>query len=464
MLVLASASPRRRFLLTEWGYDFAVVDPAADESWPPGAGPEAGAGILAERKAAAGRRLWQKQGGASGDVILGADTVVELGGHIYGKPADEADAERMLTELSGRTHKVVTGFAIICADGDATRVVKDTVTSMVRFHKLTAAQIRAYVAGGEPLDKAGAYACQGEGRKFVQRIDGSEENVIGLPMETLCSSLFACGISPAAGEPSVREPAAGVKELSASPAPAPAPARPPKARKAETGGPKRTNRVTDMPAEIKPRERAVRFGIGALSNGELLALLLRVGTPGENVLRLAEHILTETGGLRKLVKITLPELTKMRGVGQTKALALLAAFELNRRAAEDTDDPDRVVTKPEDAVGLLDDMRSLDREHFRVIFLNTKNKVLGSELISVGSLNSSIVHPRECFKGALRYGANAVILAHNHPSGDPTPSRQDLALTQRLVDSGKILGIEVLDHIIVGKKNFISLKESGDMK
>ncbi|MDR1069384.1 MAG: DNA repair protein RadC [Gracilibacteraceae bacterium] len=219
-----------------------------------------------------------------------------------------------------------------------------------------------------------------------------------------------------------------------------------------------------MPAEIKPRERAVRFGIGALSNGELLALLLRVGTPGENVLRLAEHILTETGGLRKLVKITLPELTKMRGVGQTKALALLAAFELNRRAAEDTDDPDRVVTKPEDAVGLLDDMRSLDREHFRVIFLNTKNKVLGSELISVGSLNSSIVHPRECFKGALRYGANAVILAHNHPSGDPTPSRQDLALTQRLVDSGKILGIEVLDHIIVGKKNFISLKESGDMK
>ncbi|MDR1322119.1 MAG: DNA repair protein RadC [Gracilibacteraceae bacterium] len=220
-----------------------------------------------------------------------------------------------------------------------------------------------------------------------------------------------------------------------------------------------------MPAELKPRERAVRYGVGALSNGELLALLLRVGTQGENALRLAEHILTETGGLRALAKITLPELTKTRGVGQAKALLLLAAFELGRRTAEDTDDPDRVVvTKPEDAVTLLNDMRSLDREHFRVIFLNTKNKVLGSESISVGSLNSSIVHPRECFKGALRYGANAVILAHNHPSGDPTPSRQDLALTQRLVDSGKILGIEVLDHIIVGEKNFISLKESGDMK
>ncbi|MDR1961803.1 MAG: DNA repair protein RadC [Gracilibacteraceae bacterium] len=222
--------------------------------------------------------------------------------------------------------------------------------------------------------------------------------------------------------------------------------------------------MADLPDEIKPRERAIRSGVRALSNRELLALLLRAGTPGENVLELAEHILTDTNGLRGLAARTLPELMRVRGIGQAKAALILAALELGRRAAENVDDRNKaVVREPADAAKLLNDMRLLDREHFRVILLNTKNMVLGIEPVSIGSLNTSVVHPRECFKEALRYGANAVILAHNHPSGDPAPSRQDIDLTRRLVESGKILGIEVLDHIIVGDKNFVSMKERGDI-
>jgi DNA repair protein RadC len=459
VLVLASASPRRRRLLAEWGYEFAVVQPEADESWPAEADPEAGACALAERKAAAGRRLWLERGGSAGDVILGADTIVTLDGRVFGKPADAAEAERMLAELSGRTHKVVTGFALVCADGEATRVVKDSAVSLVRFHKLTAARIRAYVADGEPLDKAGAYGYQGEGRKLVQRVEGSEDNVIGLPMETLCMALFACGVYPSSD----------LAEAAPAPPPAETPAdsgvRPPRARRpAKAPGDSGRRRIADLPDEIKPRERAIRSGVRALSNRELLALLLRAGTPGENVLELAEHILTDTNGLRGLAARTLPELMRVRGIGQAKAALILAALELGRRAAENVDDRNKaVVREPADAAKLLNDMRLLDREHFRVILLNTKNMVLGIEPVSIGSLNTSVVHPRECFKEALRYGANAVILAHNHPSGDPAPSRQDIDLTRRLVESGKILGIEVLDHIIVGDKNFVSMKERGDI-
>jgi DNA repair protein RadC len=458
VLVLASASPRRHRLLTEWGYEFTVVHPAVDESWPAGAAPEAGAGILAERKAEAGRRLWREQGGSPADVILGADTVVVLDERIFGKPADEADAARMLAELSGRAHKVVTGFAIIYAEGGETRVIKDSAVSMVLFCRLTQPQIRAYVAGGEPLDKAGAYGYQGEGRRFVQRVDGPEDNVVGLPMEALCFSLFACGIAPVAGAEGngARLPAVVEPEQNKIPAARSAPRS-----STRLAG---SRRIADLPAEIKPRERAARSGVRALSNGELLALLLRAGMPGENVLQLAENILAETGGLRGLTGRTLPELTRMRGVGPAKAALILAALELGRRAAEGVDHRNKtVVTRPADAAKLLNDMRTLDREHFRVILLNTKNKVLGIEQISVGSLNASVVHPRECFKEALRHGANSVVLAHNHPSGDPTPSRQDVELTLRLVESGKILGIEVIDHIIVGDKNFVSMKERGDI-
>ncbi|MDR0434810.1 MAG: DNA repair protein RadC [Gracilibacteraceae bacterium] len=224
-------------------------------------------------------------------------------------------------------------------------------------------------------------------------------------------------------------------------------------------------RIADLPTEIKPRERAVRSGVRALSNGELLAILLRVGTPGENVLQLAERILTESEGLRGLAKRALPELINTRGVGQAKAVLILAALELGRRAADDAEIKEKAfIRQPADAVALLKDMRDLDREHFRVLTLNTKNMVLGIETVSVGTLNTSVVHPRECFKPALRRGANAVILAHNHPSGDPSPSNQDIEITQRLVECGKILGINVLDHIIIGDKNFISLKESGDLR
>jgi DNA repair protein RadC len=221
-------------------------------------------------------------------------------------------------------------------------------------------------------------------------------------------------------------------------------------------------RLKDLPEDLKPRERLHRYGPEVLSNKEILAILLRTGSKGENVLELAERILVETGGVRGLAGLSLPELERVYGIGPAKAAQVKAAFELGRRSAGADPLLRPVINCPADAAGLvMEEMRNLDREHFRIMYLSTRNNVLGISPVSVGSLNSSIVHPRECFKEAIRRNANTIILLHNHPSGDPTPSREDIDITQRLAESGKILGIEVLDHVIIGDKRFVSLKEQG---
>jgi DNA repair protein RadC len=223
-------------------------------------------------------------------------------------------------------------------------------------------------------------------------------------------------------------------------------------------------RLKDLPEELLPRERLYQLGPEALSNSEILAILLRTGIKGENVLTLAERILADTGGLSGLGKLTVHELAKIHGLGKAKSAEVKAALELGRRSVSLDPMSRPVVNSPQDVAQMvMEEMRHLDREHFRVLSLSTKNHVLGISSISIGSLNSSLVHPRECFKEAIRRNSNAIILLHNHPSGDPTPSKEDIEVTRRLADGGKILGIEVLDHVVIGDNRYVSLKERGVM-
>lgn len=220
--------------------------------------------------------------------------------------------------------------------------------------------------------------------------------------------------------------------------------------------------IKSLPQDLRPRERLAAGGPEALSNAELLAIILRTGWQQENALDLAQRLLAEPRGLRFLAEASFEELASFKGVGPAKAAQVKAAVELGRRLAQAGRVGRPVIHSPLDVAALLmEEMRYLDREHFRALSLNTKNQVLSLDNISIGSLNSSIVHPREVFKRAITNSAAAVILVHNHPSGDPAPSREDIEVTKRLVQAGKILGIAVLDHIIIGDGRYLSFKEKG---
>ncbi len=204
------------------------------------------------------------------------------------------------------------------------------------------------------------------------------------------------------------------------------------------------------------------LGAEKLSNAELLAILLRTGCRDETAVHLAERVLHRAGGMRHLPGCTLEELQLIKGIGLAKAVQLKAAIEIGRRLAAAMNADGTPLSSPGDVAALLmETMRYYNKEYFKVILLNTKNQVISIEEISVGSLNSSIVHPREIFNLPVKKSAAAVILVHNHPSGDPTPSREDLEVTGRLVEAGKIMGIEVLDHVIIGEHRYLSLKEEG---
>ncbi|ANE47167.1 hypothetical protein SY83_13830 [Paenibacillus swuensis] len=220
--------------------------------------------------------------------------------------------------------------------------------------------------------------------------------------------------------------------------------------------------LRDVPNEERPRERMQQFGASALSNAELLAILLRTGTIAESAVRLAQRLLQETGGLRPLVEMRTEELMKFKGIGSAKAIQIQAGIELGRRMGR-TQLPETVtVRSPEDAANYcMEDLRYLQKEHFVVLFLNTKNHIIGQETLSMGSLNASIVHPREVFRAAIQRSSASLICVHNHPSGDPTPSPEDIAMTRRLIEAGEIVGIDVLDHIIIGDLRYVSLKQQG---
>ncbi|NLZ38243.1 MAG: DNA repair protein RadC [Firmicutes bacterium] len=220
--------------------------------------------------------------------------------------------------------------------------------------------------------------------------------------------------------------------------------------------------IKDLPPSERPRERAIKVGVTALSDAELLAVLLRTGTKEETAVQLAERVLLKLGGLSELPRCSLEDLQAIKGLGPAKAITLLAAADLASRISNRARYETVMISSPSEVAALvMEEMRHKLREHFRVLLLDTKNKVLGIEEISIGSLNSSLVHPREVFRPAIRKACASIILIHNHPSGDPTPSREDVEVTKRLTAVGKLIGIGVLDHLIIGDGRFLSMREKG---
>lgn len=221
-------------------------------------------------------------------------------------------------------------------------------------------------------------------------------------------------------------------------------------------------RISELPNSERPRERLRQSGAASLSNSELLAIILRTGTRDENVVGLANRLLVKFGGLPGLSRTSFNELCNEHGVGPAKAAQLKAAMDLGRRAASAQPEEKAVIRTPQDAASLLmDDMGSLQQEHLRVMLLNSKNRLLAIHEVYKGSVNASTIRTSELFRNAVRENCPAVIVAHNHPSGDPEPSSDDVAATEHIIKGGKSLDIEVLDHIIVGDHRFVSLKERG---
>lgn len=220
--------------------------------------------------------------------------------------------------------------------------------------------------------------------------------------------------------------------------------------------------IRELPASERPRERLLDKGAYAVSDTDLLAILLRTGTKKENVTRIAERLLKEYQSISGLASLTPQELKKIHGIGPAKAVTLAAAIELAKRLTAHVPDEKPVIRSPGDAATIMmARLRYETKEHFMLLLLSTKNHVLASPVISVGSLNASIVHPRELFRQAINHNAASVILVHNHPSGDPTPSQEDISLTRRLVEAGTVLDIAVLDHLIIGNGKYVSMKEKG---
>ncbi|MER2175307.1 MAG: DNA repair protein RadC [Carnobacterium sp.] len=225
---------------------------------------------------------------------------------------------------------------------------------------------------------------------------------------------------------------------------------------------KSMNLVKEVPIQSRPRERLEHYGEKALANHELLAILLRTGTKGTNVITLALAMLNQFEDLYYLKTASCQELMTVAGIGRIKAIELKAAIELGTRISQASQIKIGQITSSTKAGEmLLLEMRGLQQEHLVVLYLNTKNEIIKKETIFIGGLNSSIAHPREIFRGAVRYSAARMIVGHNHPSGNPEPSEADIQFTRRMSECGELMGIDLLDHIIIGEKEFISLKEIG---
>lgn len=221
-------------------------------------------------------------------------------------------------------------------------------------------------------------------------------------------------------------------------------------------------RINDLASQDRPRERLAQSGAGALSNSELLAILLRTGIEGENAVRLGERLLVQHGGLVGFLKLSYADLCRVKGIGPAKAAQLKAAVELGRRLAEALPADRPQINSPADAANVLMwEMRTLDQESVRVLLLDTRNRLMGVVEVYRGSLNTSMIRVGELFREAVKQSAAAIIVAHNHPSGDPSPSPDDVAVTRLMVEAGRLLDIPVHDHIVIGQRRFVSLKERG---
>jgi DNA repair protein RadC len=226
--------------------------------------------------------------------------------------------------------------------------------------------------------------------------------------------------------------------------------------------PKPVYRIADLAVEERPRERLAHLGPQALATAELLAILLRVGVPGENAVQVGQRLLTCFKGINGLQRAPFEELCNQHGIGEAKAAQIMAAIELGRRLSAESPAERQAVNCPADAADLVRyEMSALEQEHLKVILLDTRNRVLDIVEIYKGSVNSSQVQVGELFKPAIRRNAPALIVVHNHPSGDPTPSPDDVVVTRAIVQAGKLLDVDVLDHMIIGQGRWVSLKERG---
>jgi DNA repair protein RadC len=220
--------------------------------------------------------------------------------------------------------------------------------------------------------------------------------------------------------------------------------------------------ITDLAESERPRERLINLGPQALSNAELIAILLRVGVQGENAVQVGQRLLQNFGGLTGLHRASIDEMDAEHGLGPVKAVHIKAAIELGRRLTIESPEERPAINSPADAAALVQyEMSALEQEQLRVILLNTRNHVLAVRTIYQGSLNSSQVRVGELFRPAIRENAAAIIVVHNHPSGDPSPSPDDVAITKAIIQAGKLLDIQVLDHLIIGQGRFISLNRRG---
>ena len=220
--------------------------------------------------------------------------------------------------------------------------------------------------------------------------------------------------------------------------------------------------IKELPSSERPRERLLEYGVGALSTAELLAIILRTGTKDENVILLSQRILARFGNLAGMVQASAAEMSREHGLGPAKVAQLKAALELGRRMLVESPDERAQIRSPADAANLvMTEMGLLEQEQLRVMLLDTKNRVLATKTVYKGSLNTSLIRVGELFREAIRANCASLIVLHNHPSGDPTPSPEDVAVTRQIVDAGKLLDVDVLDHLVIGRQRFVSLKERG---
>lgn len=218
--------------------------------------------------------------------------------------------------------------------------------------------------------------------------------------------------------------------------------------------------VRDLPRQERPRERLQKFGPEALSAQELLALVIGRGIPKKSVMNIAQELLAKFGNVRAISQATIEELSQIKGIALAKAVQIKACFELGKREDLEPEFINLDIKDPEAVIkAIRASIKDRSKEHFKLILLNPRNKIIGISTISIGTLNASLVHPREVFKDAITHSAASVVLAHNHPSGDPEPSEDDIMITKRLIEAGKILGVEVTDHVVISKNGFFSFKE-----
>ena len=220
--------------------------------------------------------------------------------------------------------------------------------------------------------------------------------------------------------------------------------------------------IKSIPVDERPQSKLLKYGANSLSNSELIAIILRTGSKQDNVIILAQKILSEDGkGLRNIAEGTPDKFKRYHGISDVKASQLMAISELSKRISAFKNEKIKISSPNDAAVVMMEEMRYYKKEYFKIILLDTKNNIIKVSEISIGSLNSSIVHPREVFSEAIMNSSSSIILVHNHPSGESEPSHEDIVLTNRLVECGKIIGIKIIDHIIIGDGIFFSFKEEG---